>query len=79
MYYGEFISAVLRDIPAIIVPVQRIAQNPYLCQLFDMIDINKVNEDFIDISKGNSLARYFFTVNNLRETGVLDEMESHNK
>lgn len=73
LYYGEFISAVLRDIPAVIVPVQRIAQNPYLYQLFDMIDINRVNEDFINISKGNSLARYFFTVNSLLETGLLDE------
>lgn len=73
LYYGEFISAVLRDIPAVIVPVQRIAQNPYLYQLFDMIDINRVNEDFINISKGNSLARYFFTVNSLLKTGLLDE------
>ena len=33
-YYGEFISAVLRDIPSILVPLQRFARNPFINQLF---------------------------------------------
>ena len=61
-YYGEYISAVLRDIPAVIVPLERIARNPYLNQiLLNLSTIDSKNdEQYIDLSKGNSLARYFF-------------------
>ncbi len=73
LYYGEFISAVLRDIPAVIVPLERIAQNPYLNQLFDLTDISGDDKDFIDMSSGNSVAKYFFTANYLLKNGLLGE------
>ncbi|MFR6593553.1 hypothetical protein [Catenibacterium sp.] len=74
-YYGEYISAVLRDIPAVIVPLERIARNPYLNQiLLNLSTIDSKNdEQYIDLSKGNSLARYFFTVNYLLEKRILGE------
>lgn len=72
LYYGEYISAVLRDIPAVIVPLERIARNPYLNQIFNLTTIsNEISEEFIGLSKGNSIARYFFTVNYLQKKGLL--------
>ena len=73
VYYGEFLSAVLRDIPAVIIPLQRMVQNPYLNQLFDLTDINRDDDEFISISSGNSVARYFFTVRKLLQCGFLGE------
>lgn len=73
LYYGEFLSAILRDIPAVIIPLQRIAQNPYLNQLFDLTDINKEDEEFMNISNGNSVAKYFFTARKLLQCGLLGE------
>lgn len=73
LYYGEFLSAILRDIPSVIIPLQRIAQNPYLNQLIDISDINIASEDFINISNGNSVAKYFFTAEKLKQYGLLGE------
>lgn len=71
-YYGEYISAVLRDIPAVIVPLERIARNPYLNQIINLEKIDSKNdEEWICLSKGNSIARYFFTVNYLLKKGIL--------
>lgn len=61
-YYGEYISAVLRDIPAVIVPLERIGRNPYLNQILNLTTIDsKSDEEFIYLSKGNSIARYFYS------------------
>lgn len=74
LYYGEYISAVLRDIPAVIVPLERIVRNPYLNQIFNLATIDSKNsEELISLSRGNSIARYFFTVNCLSEKGILGE------
>lgn len=73
-YYGEYISAILRDIPAVIVPLERIARNPYLNQILNLTTIDSKNdEEFIYLSKGNSIARYFFTVNCLLKKKILGE------
>lgn len=72
-YYGEFLSAILCDIPAVIIPLQRIAQNPYLNQLFDLTDIGRNDEEIINISSGNSVAKYFFTARKLLQCGFLGE------
>ncbi|WP_346929596.1 hypothetical protein [Clostridium sp.] len=73
-YYGEFISAVLRDIPSIIIPIERIAQNPYLNQLFDLSEINSIDDlELIKLSKGHSLAKYIFTVHHLSSKNILGE------
>ena len=52
-YYGEFISAVLRDIPSILVPLQRFARNPFINQLFDikLKDDVKLIENFFESSE----------------------------
>lgn len=74
LYYGEYISAVLRDIPAVIVPLERIVRNPYLNQIFNLATIDSKNsEELIGLSRENSIARYFFTVNCLSERGILGE------
>lgn len=73
-YYGEYISAVLRDIPAVIVPLERIVRNPYINQILNLSTIDSKNdEQFIYLSKGNSIARYFFTVNCLSKKKILGE------
>ena len=42
-------------------------------KLFDLTDLNRDNEDFINISNGNSVAKYFFTVRKLLQCGLLSE------
>lgn len=60
LYYGEFISALLRDIPSVIVPVQRISENPYFHQ-FTFDNSGKYsNQEWLNMASGNSLARFFF-------------------
>lgn len=59
VFYGDFISALLRDIPSVIVPIQRIKDNTYLNR-FVTIDNEIEYPDLIQMSKGNSLARLFF-------------------
>lgn len=67
-YYGEYISYVLRDIPSVIIPLGRIAMNPYLSQIFDLSLLGKFSDkEFINWSKGNSIARYFLTANYLEK------------
>lgn len=60
LYYGEFISALLRDIPSIIVPLQRINDNPYFQQFIVDKNLNYINQEWINMASGNSLARFFF-------------------
>ena len=73
-YYSEFISALLRDIPAIIIPLQRFAENPYLNQIFDKNLIHNISiEDILKLSKGNSLASYFFAMKYLATKNQLGE------
>lgn len=59
-YYGEFISALLRDIPSIIVPIQRISENPYFNQLVVENNFQGDNKEWINMASGRSLARFFF-------------------
>lgn len=74
LYYGEYISAVLRDIPSVIIPLERIVRNPYLNQIFDLsIIYNSDDEELLNFSRGNSIARYFFTVNCLLKKSSLGE------
>jgi len=73
-YYSEFVSAVLRDIPSIIIPLQRFAINPYVNQIFDMSTINnRKTEELLELSKEYSLASYFFSINLLLEKKRLGE------
>lgn len=60
LYYGEFISALLRDIPSIIVPIQRIKPNPYFQQFVIDNSMKYSNKEWLDMAAGNSLARFFF-------------------
>lgn len=60
LYYGEFISALLRDIPSVIVPVQRINENPYFQQFAIDNSMKYSNQEWLNIASGNSLARFFF-------------------
>lgn len=73
MYYGKFVSAILRDIPSVIIPIQRIAKNPYIGQLFNNIDFSQENNiNLVNSIKNNSLAKYFFTVDLLKQKLLLD-------
>lgn len=66
-YYGEFISALLRDIPSVIVPVQRIDNNPYIKQFVKDNSYQQSNQVLIDMAKGYSLARFFFYVDEVSD------------
>ena len=54
--------------------MERIVRNPYLNQIFNLATIDSKNsEELIGLSRENSIARYFFTVNCLSERGILGE------
>jgi len=72
-YYGEFISAVLRDIPSILVPLQRFARNPFINQLFDISEFDKVV--ISELTVNHSLAKFFFAMDNLNRKGALNDKE----
>jgi len=59
--YSEFISCVLRDIPGIIIPLQRLWKNPYLEQIIykNKIDDEKIDEEFFDKINHHSTGKYF--------------------
>ena len=60
LYYGDFISALLRDIPSVIVPIQRINENPYFQQFVVDNSMKYSNQEWLNMASGNSLARFFF-------------------
>lgn len=60
LYYGEFISALLRDIPSVIVPIQRINENPYFQQFVVDNSMKYSDQEWLNMASGNSLARFFF-------------------
>lgn len=61
-YYSDFVSCVLRDIPSVIVPIQRISNNHYFNQLAEIkkIERTKIDPELIQSIKNNSLCKYFF-------------------
>ena len=73
--YGEFISALLRDIPSVIIPIQRIDENSYLKQFIT----SPVNHDYFELmrmAKGNSLASFFFYIAEQKRKNKLSERAS---
>ena len=72
--YGEYISSILRDVPSIIVPLQRLGRNPYLNQLIDTSQILKmpINNNFFSSINNNAIAKYFCACSLLQETGKAD-------
>ncbi len=72
-YYGNFISRILRDIPGVIVPIQRMWKNPYLNQIFEIPQNPNpdISEDLIN-QTNDSIARFFFTYEYLKKHGKTD-------
>jgi len=72
-YYGDFISLVLRDIPGVIVPIQRIWQNPYLKQIINIPDYGYSPEikELLQNTK-DSIARFFLAYKHLQQNGFTD-------
>lgn len=57
-YYGNFISLVLRDIPSIYIPLQRIYKNPFLNQIINTSNSSRaLKHNLNDIS--DSTTRFF--------------------
>lgn len=61
--YGDFISATLRDLPSVLIPLRRMKQSSYFSPVFDM-NRKKIDEipleQIFQYSKGSSLARFVF-------------------
>lgn len=71
-YYDEFISAVIRDLGSVLVPIHKINSNSYFKQLFNL---NKKNNEFdyidsYDKASNNNLAKFVFTAKYLKEQNV---------
>lgn len=72
-YYGDFLSAVLRDIPAVLVPLQRLNNNTYLERLFRITESDEKSlDEYLTESKGHSIANFFMVVEVLNSKGMLD-------
>ena len=69
-YYGDFISSVLRDIPAIVVPLQRLSKNSYIDKLFKINDVE--DSDFQDLkkSKKHAFSNFIMLVENLKSSNI---------
>ena len=73
-YYGDFISAAIRDIPSVFIPLQRLAENPYFCQLIS--DINANNHEYMNLIKqahGNSISQFVIYCEYLRKNRKLPD------
>ena len=63
--YGDFISYIIRDLAGVFIPLQRMVENPYLVQLLNKEDLNRINlseiplERFNNISIGRFIASYY--------------------
>lgn len=73
-YYSNFISAVLRDIPAVIVPLQRLSGNQYLKNMLE-IELNEKldDEDLLRKARTNSISSFFLIVEIMRKQGIEDK------
>lgn len=70
--YSDFISYVLRDIPSVIVPIQRFWNNPYKKQIFGDCDRSITDEIEIIRTAKESTARFFITHDYLKKHNFKD-------
>lgn len=55
------------------VPLQRFARNPFINQLFDISEFDKVV--ISELTVNHSLAKFFFAMDNLNRKGALNDKE----
>ncbi len=81
--YGEFISYIIRDLAGIYIPLQRMADNPYLSQLIDIkpvcsVDNLPIDSSFI-LSSGRFISSYYHMkkhgYSNNRIESLINEIE----
>lgn len=70
-FYSEFISMILRDLPSVFVPMQRIIENPYINQILEIRNNNFCYEQLMELSKNNNIARFIFTVAELKRNNII--------
>lgn len=69
-YYSEFISMVLRDLPSVLIPLQRIRNNQYFKQLFPNFK-SKFNYEYLfSLAKNNGIAKFVFTIKYLKDNNM---------
>ena len=71
-YYDTFISAVIRDIGSVIVPVQKIKSNTYFNQLFEPNNQGQEfnYKDLFNKACNNNLAKFVFTSQYLKNKNI---------
>ena len=69
-YYGDFISSVLRDIPAIVVPLQRLSTSTYLKKLFGIGDVSKSNEADLRKTSKHAFASFIMVIESMKNKGL---------
>ena len=72
-YYGEFLSAVIRDIAAFVIPIQRFNCSSFIEQLAEKDEIKDLTISEINEIKNSSFTKYMSFVNHLNEKNTLDE------
>ena len=69
-YYGDFISSVLRDIPAIVVPLQRLSKNSYIDKLFKINDLEDSDFQYLKKSEKHAFSNFIMLVENLKNINI---------
>lgn len=72
-YYGDFISSVLRDIPAVVVPLQRLSASTYLKKLFKTSNLSNSDTEYLKKSGKHAFANFVMIVENLRKNGIVNK------
>lgn len=68
-YYSTFISMVLRDLGSVLIPAQRIKENPYFKQLYRDFKPKFEYQTLFDMSKYNGIAKFIFSAKYLKQGG----------
>lgn len=75
VYYGDFVTYVLMDIPSIYVPIRRFANNPLITNLISNLDESDSNKNIFQRSYRSSMYQFLTYLAIKKEKGTLDKRE----
>lgn len=71
LYYGDFVSSIIRDLACVIVPIQRIKDNTYFKQLFHDKQKHLSYQEMYKLAKYNSFAKFIFSIKFLKDQKII--------
>ena len=71
LYYGNFVSSIIRDLACIIVPVQRIKDNTYFNQLFSDKKRHLSYQEMYKLANNNSFAKFILSIKYMKDQKIV--------